>query len=74
MDYNYKNFNHNYQPIFNFKRITNGDYLPFNIQEIKDIICKNKNTAPGNDGISNKILKLLNNNFINILTNLFNHK
>lgn len=41
------------------KKITNYNHKLFESIEIKNIINKNKNTAPGLNSISNKLLKML---------------
>lgn len=72
INFNYKNFQNNYKPIFNSRKIKENDYLSFKKDEIENIIKKNKNTAPGHNKISNKILKLLNNKSIDKITYLLN--
>lgn len=72
VDYNYRNFNINYSPNFNYNKITEEQYSAFKKEEIENIIKKNKNTAPGSNKISNRILKLLNISLVEKITLLFN--
>lgn len=72
LEFNFTNHNSNYLPNFNFSKINESDYEIFKVQEITDIISKNKNTSPGHNKISNKILKFLNENSCIKLTNLMN--
>lgn len=72
MEFNYHNHNSNYLPNFNFNKITEFDYEVFKVQEITDIITKNKNTSPGQNKVPNKFLKLLSDNSLIKLTYLMN--
>lgn len=63
------NYAHNAKCInFNYLREYNNDEIT--AQEITKIINNNKNTAPGENGISNKILKFLSEDQITILAKL----
>lgn len=72
LDFNYKNHLLCYTPNLHFNKISESDYETFSVQEIADIISKNKNTTPGINNISNKILKLTNENIHTKITQLMN--
>lgn len=59
LETNYNNFNQNYAPIFPQYQNESITFEKISANEIKQIIAKNKNTTPGPNQISNKILKFL---------------
>lgn len=72
MEFNFINHNLNYHPIFSSTKITESEYDVFKVHEVMDIISNNKNTSPGQNKISNKFLKILNENICIKLTYLMN--
>lgn len=67
LNINYKNIDYDIDPVY---KKTNNDNI--SIDEIKDVINKNKNTAGGINKITNKILKLLSDEQLQILTKHIN--
>lgn len=56
-----------------YTKCNKTNHTPFEINEIRDIIQKNKNTAPGINNISNKLLKILPLEHIEKINTLFNN-